>query len=412
MTGLVSSRPVAGGRILLFGLSLFLVAPTVALAQVSTEPFFDARSRQVEYAGPGREDPAPDDPTEVLIGYFGPDDPGHPVGGDLWLASSLAVEQANRDGGYRGIPFRLVPAWSENPWGTGVARLARAVYEDEVWAVIGSIDGASTHLAEQVVAKARLTLVAPAGTDKTVNYANVAWMFSCLPADDRQAELLAGALADDVGPRSFTVVSTTDHDARAATAELRGALDRRGIGPTHHLELEPGTEDLTELADRIAASAPDAVAILAGPIDSARLVVALRARRSDLTLFGGSSMGRRVFLEQAGAAADGVRFPRLCDPATSSQELDRTFEARFGRRADCATSQAYDATRLLIAAIREAGLNRARIRDAVQGLAPWSGVAGAIEWNAVGQNRREVGLATYSDGSIAPLSKSGPFLAQ
>jgi ABC-type branched-subunit amino acid transport system substrate-binding protein len=381
---------------------------TAASAQETAEPYFDANSRQVEYSGPGREAPEPETPDEILLGYFGPDDPDHPVGGDLWLASNLAVEEANRDGGYRGVPFRLVPAWSEDPWGTGVAKLARAVYEDGVWAVIGSIDGASTHLAEQVVAKARVTLIAPAGTDKTVNYANVAWMFTCLPADDRWSEQLVDALADRIGRRAFTLITTTDHDSRAAAVELLGSMKRRKIGPLHHLELEPGTEDLAGLAERVAQSDPEAVVIVSGPIDTARLVVALRERRSDVTVYGGPSVGRRAFREKAGAAADGVRFPLLCDPAAASGEFGLSFESRFGRRADCPTVQAYDATRLLIAAIRDAGLNRARIRDSVEALSPWIGEAGVVEFGPVGENRRASLLARIAEGDIEVLSDEGP----
>ncbi len=99
----------------------------------------------------------------------------------MWNAACLAVEQANRAGGYNGLPFRLVAGWSDNPWGSGVTEVARMAYVHKVWAIIGGIDGPSTHLAEQVVAKARLTLLSSASTDKTVNLANVPWMFSCLP---------------------------------------------------------------------------------------------------------------------------------------------------------------------------------------------------------------------------------------
>jgi hypothetical protein len=215
-------------------------------------PFFDATRQRVEYAGPGRDDPEPAGIDEVRIGYFGPSDPSHPLGGDMWLASRLAVEEANRDGGYRGIPFRLVPSWSDTPWGTGVADLARRVYSEGVWAIIGSIDGASTHLAEQVVAKARLTLINPAGTDKTVNLANVAWMFSCLPADDALARVLGLAIMDEIGRRPFVVLSTTDHDSHHAALELTTYLGREGRSPLYLMEFETGATDLSSMLERVA----------------------------------------------------------------------------------------------------------------------------------------------------------------
>ncbi len=367
--------------------------------QAPRQPHFDATKHRTEYAGPGREDPAPEGLKEVSIGYFGPADPAHPEGGDIWLAASLAIEQANRSGGYRGLPFRLVPAWSENPWGTGVARVARLAFSDSVWAVVGSIDGASTHLAEQVVAKARLTLISPAGTDRSVNLANVAWMFSCLPADDQHATVIGQALEDRIGRQPFTLISATDHDSHVAAVELKNYLARRGIPPLHHLEFEPGTRDLSAFVRRIGRT----VAVYAGPIDSARFMVSLRASRPDTLVLGGPSMGRRIFVQRAGPAAEGVLFPLLCDPSVLSGSFARNFASRFDRHLDCTAAQAYDAVKLLIAAIEKAGLNRARIRDAVQELSPWPGVSGTIEWNLLGQNRRKVRLATIEGGRIVPV---------
>jgi len=160
---------------ILFALSSMIwIGDTYSEKRPSREVFSDLRTRQTDYAGPGREKCSPSDVKEVLIGYFGPGTPSDPRGGDMWSAACLAVEQANRSGGYNGLPFRLVAGWSDNPWGSGITEVTRMAYVHKVWAIIGGIDGPSTHLAEQVVAKARLTLLSSASTDKTVNLANVA----------------------------------------------------------------------------------------------------------------------------------------------------------------------------------------------------------------------------------------------
>ena len=72
-------------------------------------------------------------------------------------------------------------------------------YNDRVWAIIGSIDGVATHVAEQVVTKALLPLIDPGSTDRTVNAAMVPWMFSCLPGDPAIADALAPQLAAEAG---------------------------------------------------------------------------------------------------------------------------------------------------------------------------------------------------------------------
>jgi len=212
---------------------------------------YQAREHQTGYAGPGREDDAPPAVAEVRLGYFGPSDASDPEGGDLWCAAQMAIEEANRGGGLDGKPFRLVPAWSGNPWQSGVADLTRGVYRDEVWAIIGGPDGPSTHLAEQVVAKARVPLLSPIASDKTVNLANVPWMFSLAPGDHLQAPVLADAIAARIGRGPLVVASADDHDSRLFTAELRKALDARRIAPRYQFEFKRGGQEAGALAARV-----------------------------------------------------------------------------------------------------------------------------------------------------------------
>jgi len=402
MSSLISVK-TALAYAFLFGLSPQILSSQTGLDTAGRQAHYEAREHPSEYNGPGREESAPEDVTEVRIGYFGPSDPGDPEGGDLWLAANLALEEANAEGGYRGIPFRLVAAWSENPWGTGISQVVRMAYSDRVWAIIGSIDGASTHLAEQVVAKARLTLINPASTDKTLNLAHVAWMFSCLPGDHRLAPVVARAVLDRIGNGPFTLVSSTDHDSRVFAAELEASLTRRRAFPDFDLHIGGGEQGFSYVVRQVLSSQSRALIIVAGPLASARLLISLRRAGYTGPVFGGPSMGRRSFVERVNSAGDGVLFPLLYSAAVSSRFAER-FQERFGREPDFATVHTYDATWLLVDAIREAGLNRARIRDAVAELAPWKGESGTFAWDPLGQNERPVGLGTLENGRVRPVS--------
>jgi branched-chain amino acid transport system substrate-binding protein len=360
----------------------FLVV-LLAACSLAQEPYKDAGKFKPVYEGPGRESPAPKGLTEVRIGFFGPDDPSHPEGGTIWQGASRAIEEANRAGGYRGLPFRLVSRWSENPWRAGASHVVHTVYEDQVWAIVGGIDGPTTHLAEQIVAKALLTLVSPASTDRSVNLAGVPWMFSCMPPDD----LLAGALVEALaGEKGVTLVSATDHDSRAFTAELKKAMGKQGLTPVSHVEFEPG-EHAEEAAER-AKGAP-AVALVAGPSDSARFLRALRSSHFSGRIYCGPWVARRTVLD----AAEGVVFPF---PLENLPEGFRDYAAVY----------AYDATNLVIAAIRKAGLNRVAIYDAIRALSPYSGASGVIRFDALGRNARPVHLATVRAGRVIILPRS------
>jgi branched-chain amino acid transport system substrate-binding protein len=372
---------------------------------LSCEVFFDLRARQTDYAGPGREKSPAVDVKEVLIGYFGPTKSSAPEGGDMWNAACLAVEQANQAGGYNGLPFRLVVGWSDNPWGSGVTEVTRMAYVQKVWAIIGGIDGPSTHLAEQVVAKARLTLLNPASTDKTINLANVPWMFSCLPADHLLAPVLARAIALEIGEKSFLLVSAVDHDSHLFTIELTKSFIQHKLSPSYYFEFKPGQSNYDGLVEEIVRASAHALVLIAADTESARIISAVRQKGFKGIIFGGPCMGRSCFLEQAGDAVEGVIFPLLYTQGKESGSFEQKFTSRFGRRPDYLAAHTYDAVNLLIAAIRKAGLNRVRINDEVRALSPWHGVTGEIRWDPLGSNSRAVELGTVRNGRVRVLSQ-------
>jgi ABC-type branched-subunit amino acid transport system substrate-binding protein len=342
----------------------------------------------------------PSDLGEIRIGYFGPDDPNHPVGGAIWKGTKLAIGEANTAGGYQELPFRLVQGWDENPWSGGAASVVRMVFQERVWAVIGGIDGASTHLAEQVVAKARLALIDPASTDRTVNSANVPWVFSCAPDDGALMDAIGGALLASPDRESFILVSATDHDSRIMAGEFLSFVHGKRSRPWRRLEFRSGSYRIPELAKQIGESGVGAVVVLADASDSASMVRELRKTTKDLAVFGGPLMARRTFLEQVGPAAEGVRLPLALRESDLAAEFGNRFVARWGVAPDYAAFHAYDSTRLLVAAIRKAGLDRTRIRDALVELSPWKGVSGTIRWDEIRRNARDVRLGIIQDGEV------------
>ncbi len=379
-----------------------------ASAQTSPTPFLNHRARTLEYPGSDIEFT---NLTEIRIGWFGPHESTNGWGADMWWAASVAIQEANEQGGYHGLPFRLIPRWAVNPWGTGVSHLTRMVYDEQPLAVLGSVDSATTHLAEQVVAKANLPLVSPVSTDQSVTLAGVSWMFSCAPSDAAIARVLVKELLAVAGggTNGFALLTTTEHESRMTAREVLRECSRCGRLPSFRFEAQPGATAIERQVSALAESLPHAVLIIASPEDSARLAVAVRARLPETLIFGSHSMGRAAFLHLAGQAAEGVRFPLLFSPSKDPvrvQLLQERFLAEHHRPADYVALLTYDSTRLLVEAIRTAGPSRAHIRQALHQLSPWQGIAGTISFDGTGQNMRsDVSLATIENGKIVPLRK-------
>lgn len=363
------------------------------------EPFLRFRERPLDYGGPSE---TATNLAELRIGWFGPtDDATNRAAGDLWWAAQFAVAEANAaSSSTSALPVRLVSRWAVDPWATGVSQLARMIYDEQPLALLGSIDSAATHLAEQVAAKSNLPLISPVATDPSITLAGVAWMFACAPSD----RAVAHALVDDLLAQlqeptaRVALLSATDHESRMLAREVIRELTRRQHPPAFQFTVPAGAANDRRPLEALAQAHADVVIVLTPAADAARLLRQLRQPAATTgtpqpprLIYGGPALARAEFQRLAETSANGVRCPRLTQPDLQNPRAAR-FQERFtaerGHVPDDPAWLTYDSTRLLLEAIRNAGPNRAAIRSALVEMTPWSGTAGAIRFDGTGQNTR------------------------
>ena len=413
-----------GGSRSVFVLLLLITAMLTAGAGVRAQseppvgprvqPYREGPQDPLDFRGPGRDEPEPN-VREVVLGWFGPGDPNHVEFGTLWRGATLALEEENAAGGYRGArgsqagvssgkAFRLEPAWSESPWQAGTAALLRLVYDQQAWAVAGGVDGTTTHLALQVALKSHFLLLTPGSTDVSTDRANVPWLFSLAPSDESLASVVVPALAKAASGGPFAVTASVDHDGHAALAAFRRELGRQRLTPTALIEFSHSGDDLGSAVERLLERGPRAVLVL-GPARSAgAFVAALRRAAFKGMIFGSGTAAGRAFQSAAGDAAEGTFAPRSISPGAAWDAFVAAYERRWGDAPDEGAANGYDAVKLTVAAIRRAGLNRARIRDAVRAIAPWNGAGGVVRWDALGRNQRVVVACSWRSGHLIALN--------
>ena len=124
-----------------------------------------------------------------------------------------------------------------------------------------------------------------------------------------------------------------------------------------------------------------------------------------LTTVGGENT-HILIREAAGPSAEGVvvALPYDCDrrDAAATAFWER-YRAAYGQEPDMFAAYAYDGANLLIAAIRSAGLNRARIRDALSGTADFHGVTGEMRFDKTGGNTVPVRLGMIVRDRLEPV---------
>ena len=275
--------------------------------------------------------------------------------------------------------------------------------------MIGGVDGATTHLAVQTALKSRFLLLSPGSTDVSADRANVPWLFSLPPSDEALAPVLVGVLARNAAAGGCAVVAASDHSSHASLVAVRRELNRQRIVPSALVEVDPSETDFGAVTSHVLASGPRAVLVLAPARVAAGIVSKIRAAGFAGTIAGGAAAAGTAFRLAAGEATEGVLAPWSIEPGARWDAFAAAYQRRWGAAPDEPAVNGYDAVRLVVAAIRGSGLNRARIRDAVRALAPWNGAGGQIRWNPLGRALRPVGLGRWTGDRFVPAGISQAF---
>jgi branched-chain amino acid transport system substrate-binding protein len=366
-----------------------LVAGAILLTAVNgaDEPYKTMLDDGMTFTGTETLDEAEQE-DEYRIGVFAPNDDDHPVGRDLFRGVSLAVEQANAAGGIDGKPVRLVRRWADDPWGAGSKEVVRMAFDDRVWALIGGPDGETTHVAQQVVTKAHLPLIAPVSSDPSLTHTRVPWIYRLPPDDRAQAEEL---VVEGLGPRRLKrvgLVVSADHDGRIFAKEMKAALERAQIPPIFELVAGPDIHDPGSLADRVRSFAPDSLVMRLRPDAVRRLLAALQSIGVDCDVFLPWIPGSR--LVEFPPAYDGpvadvapFRSRQQCGPYL---KLVRSCIRRHGTKPTAAMVYGFDAANLVIEALRRHAGGRADLQRRLTGLSGFWGASGPIRWDNGGGN--------------------------
>ncbi len=390
-----------------------------ASSAVDVEPFGHVKPytehflEQMEYTGPGRAKPEPEDIDTVKIGFLGPIVPTVSVatGGksheeSLGIAmlrgTRMAIDEANAGGGYlrRAIPFELVVHNDNGLWGASGNEIVDLAYKDNVWAILGTIDGANSHIAIRVALKAELPMVNTGDTDPTFIETNIPWVARTIGDDRQQNYLLLDYLYRKQGFERVAIIRASNRYGRFGVREIKDGSRRLGHPITLEMAYPVGGEDFSLQIDRLAEAAPEAIIHWGNAADGARILNQLRERGLDQPFFCSDRCVTEEFVNLAGDHAREVFSTYPWNPDREDPALERfrrDFEDRFGVEPDTYASHAYDGMNLLIWAIQNAGLNRAKIRDllAYRG-DPWPGVTGDIPLNAVMDDAGEVFMARWN----------------
>ncbi len=342
----------------------------------------------------------------VNIGVLAPLDRNNPdsaYGIPMLHGAELAVERANARGGNDGIPFALRVHDDLPLWGASWMAIVKMDYDQHVWAMLGSVNSASTHIELRATLKLEIPIIDTATNDPTVTETRIPWLLHNFPDDRQQGYALADYIFNQLKLRHVAVLRATNRYGRLGDAVFLNCARRLSHQPVLEAKYSPGEQSFSTQLRMLREQGIDGLVIWGDAWEAGRILKQMRALGMKQPVFASSRVCSPQVIEIAGRAAEGLVTACAMNPDRTNPKWVRfrqAFLGQFHAEPDAYAAYAYDGMNILIGAIRKAGLNRGKIMDALRQyeMKGYRGVAGYAFFDYTLNNIAPITLGRVRNG--------------
>jgi branched-chain amino acid transport system substrate-binding protein len=302
------------------------------------------------------------------------------------LGAEIAVNEANRKGGLNGIPFELVTRYMEGPWGTGSKEAVSLIFEEKVWAILGSHDGRNAHLVEQAATKATIVFMSSWAGDPTLSQAFVPWFFNCVPNDRQQAEALIEEIYNIRRIEKIAVVSDNAYDSKQALKNFLDNIKSRGKNEPVQFIYDNSDGELNTITDNITKASADCIVLFCEPLSSLKIIRQIHHNKMKQPVFGSLSIvNENELTEQELQEMDNsLMIPSGKWSLSKNSVFTQEYRELYGKTPGLVAAYAYDGMNLIIEALKEASVpEREKIQKALENI-HYEGVTGPVQFDDKG----------------------------
>ena len=306
--------------------------------------------------------------------------------------AEMLVEQINAEGGVLGRRLQLVLKDSAGSPERTVSFARQLIEEDEVLAIIGPSTSGETMAIKALCEENETILVSCAAAEVIVN--PVARYVFKTPQKDSQAITWIYRTMKDKGISRIAVLSSNDGFGVAGKRQLEDLAKVEGMEILVNEVYDRSATDLMDILTKVRA-ASGVQAVVNWSIVPAQSIVAKNLRQIglDVPLFQSHGFANLRYVEQAGAAAEGILFPAghllivddLPDDHPQKALLAQyklEYETRFKEDVSAFGGYAHDALRIIVEGIRRANsTDPRRVRDAIENLQGFVGISGIFNFS-------------------------------
>jgi len=335
------------------------------------------------------------------------------LGGPEARTAEMVVEQINKAGGIGGNTIELIVKDSAGSSEKAVSFAKQLIEEDKVVAIIGPSTSGESMAVKKVAEDGQTTLISCAAAEVIVDPV-ARYVFKTPQKDSFAAQMIFEEMQRlKIG--TIAIASGNDGFGKAGKDQLEKLAPAFGIKVAASETYDSKATDLSALVAKLKAD-PAIQAVINWSVVPAQAIIAKNMRQAgwQVPLFQSHGFGNLKYAEAAGAAAEGIIFPcgRLLVvdtlPANHPQkallaQYKKEYEAKYKEDASAFGGYAFDAMNMVAAAVKKGGNDRAKVRDAVEGLKNFAGISGMFSFTPQDHNGLTIdsfAMMTVKDGKF------------
>ena len=333
------------------------------------------------------------------------------LGGPEARSAEMAVTRINREGGINGEKVELIVKDSAGSPEKAVSFAKQLIEEERVVAIIGPSTSGESMAVKKIAEDGRTVLISCAAAEVIVD--PVASYVFKTPQKDSFAARKIFAEMQRQSITTIAVASGNDGFGKAGKEQLEKLAPEFAIRVALSETYDSKATDLSALVAKMKAT-PGIQAVVNWSVAPAQAIIAKNMRQGNwrVPLFQSHGFGNIRYAEAAGAAAEGIIFP--CGLLLVAESLPDAhpqkpllmqykteYETLHKEQASAFGGYAYDALNMVAAAVRTGGTDRARVRDALEGLRNFTGVGGVFSFSPTDHNGLDIdsfAMMTVKDG--------------
>jgi len=307
----------------------------------------------------------------------------------------LAVSEANAAGGIAGNPVRIIYEDTQADPKSGVSAFLKLVDVDQVRAVLGPM-GSSVALAVAPIAnEKRVVLLSATASAPTLTEAG-AYFFRNVASDAYDGAAMAAFCRRELNLSKAAVIYVQNDFGLGLKDSFVRAFSSLGGDVVATEAFEQGAVDFRAQVTKVKAAKPECIFVV-GYKEMGRLLrqcqeLDLRPQYLSFSMFEDPEV-----VEQAGPLAEGVYYTfRSYDPSQKEGPVKgfvAAYTSAHGGPPDIFAALSYDAARILLSAIDEAGgLDSDQLRAALERTRDFPGVTGQTSFDENGDVVKPMGI--------------------